>query len=68
MPLGKSLHCHPRGAECKIRDFFAQYPHHLPIDDNTIEPYAMLRAQLWRDYGTQKRRGYKEKDPYDSGY
>jgi hypothetical protein len=40
-----------------LRDFFAQYPHHLPIDDNTIEPYAMLRAQLWR--------GYKEKDPYD---
>ena len=48
-----------------LRDFFTQYPHHLPIDDNTIEPYAMLRAQLWRDYGTRKRRGYKEKVPED---
>jgi tRNA(fMet)-specific endonuclease VapC len=48
-----------------LRDFFAQYPHHLPIDDNTIEPYAMLRAQLWREHGTPRRRGYKEKDPYD---
>jgi len=46
-----------------LRHFFAQYPHHLPIDDNTIEPYAMLRAQLWREYGTQKRRRYKEKVP-----
>jgi predicted nucleic acid-binding protein len=27
-----------------LRDFFAQYPLHLPIEDNTIEPYAMLRA------------------------
>ena len=48
-----------------LRDFFAQYPHHLPIDDNTIEPYAMLRVQLWRDYGTRKRRSYKEKVPED---
>src|SRR5438552_7607764 len=46
-----------------LRHFFAQYPHHLPIDDNTIEPYAMLRAQLWREYGTRKRRRYKEKVP-----
>jgi predicted nucleic acid-binding protein len=48
-----------------LRDFFTQYPLHLPIDDNTIEPYAMLRAQLWRDHGTRKRRGYKEKVPED---
>ena len=44
-----------------LRYFFAQYPHHLPIDDNTIEPYAMIRAQLWREHGTRKRRRYKEK-------
>jgi predicted nucleic acid-binding protein len=48
-----------------LRDFFTQYPLHLPIDDNTIEPYAMLRAQLWRAHGTRKRRGYKEKVPED---
>ena len=46
-----------------LRGFFTRYPLHLPIDDNTIEPYAMLRAQLWRDYGTRKQRGYKEKVP-----
>ena len=48
-----------------LRNFFAQYPLHLPIDDNTIEPYAMIRAQLWREHGTRKRRGYKEKVPED---
>ncbi|MGE0824067.1 MAG: type II toxin-antitoxin system VapC family toxin [Candidatus Binatia bacterium] len=47
-----------------VRNFFARYPHHLPVDDNTVEPYALLRAQLWRDYGTRKARGgYKEKLP-----
>ena len=48
-----------------LRGFFAQYPHHLPVDDNTIEPYALLRAQLWRDHGTKKTRGYWEKVPED---
>lgn len=48
-----------------LRDFFRQYPLHLPVEDNTIEPYALLRAQLWRDHGTRKRRGYREKDPID---
>jgi predicted nucleic acid-binding protein len=43
-----------------VRDFFAEYPLHLPVDDNTIEPYALIRAQLWRDYGIKKRGGYKE--------
>ena len=47
----------------ELRDFFMRYPLHLPIDDNTIEPYAMIRAQLWRDHGTRKRRRYKEKVP-----
>jgi predicted nucleic acid-binding protein len=44
-----------------LRDFFTQYPLHFPIDDNTVEPYAMLRAQLWRTHGTRKGRGYREK-------
>ena len=48
-----------------LRDFFTQYPLHLPVDDNTIEPYAMIRAQLWRNHGTRKRRRYKEKVPED---
>ena len=46
-----------------LRNFFTQYPLHLPIDDNTIEPYALIRAQLWREYGTRKKRRYKERVP-----
>lgn len=47
-----------------VRAFFADYPHHLPVDDNTVEPYALIRAQLWRDYGTTKSRGgSKERVP-----
>lgn len=35
------------GEETKaVRSFFAKYPHHLPIDDNTVEPYSLIRAQL----------------------
>ena len=60
MMLSSSLNQEQKRA---LRDFFAQYPHHLSIDDNTIEPYAMLRAQLWREHGTRKRRGYREKVP-----
>lgn len=52
-------------AKQEVQKFFADYPHHLPVDDNTVEPYALIRAQLWRDYGTKKRRGSgtKEKVP-----
>jgi len=46
-----------------VRQFFAQYPFHLGIDDHTIEPYSLMRAQLWRDHGTKKQRGHKEKLP-----
>jgi predicted nucleic acid-binding protein len=47
-----------------VRTFFADYPYHLPVDDNTVEPYALIRAQLWREYGTTKSRGgSKEKVP-----
>lgn len=49
-----------------VRDFFIDYSLHLPVDDNTVEPYALIRAQVWRDYGTRKNRGgYKEKVPED---
>jgi predicted nucleic acid-binding protein len=46
-----------------VREFFRRYPNHLGINDDTIEPYTLMRAQLWRDYGTPKTRGHKEKLP-----
>ena len=51
--------------QAEVRRFFKEYPLHLQIDDNTVQPYALIRAQLWRDYGTPKNkgRGHKEKLP-----
>ncbi len=46
-----------------LRAFFHQYPMHLGVDDNTVEPYALLRAQIWRSHGTPSGRGHKEKVP-----
>ena len=46
-----------------IRQFFKKYPLHLGVDDNTVEPYALLRAQLWKIHATKKKRGHKEKLP-----
>ena len=46
-----------------VRRFFADYPNHLAIDDDTIEPYALIRAQLWRDHATRKGSRHKEKLP-----
>jgi predicted nucleic acid-binding protein len=46
-----------------VRQFFVEYPLHLGIDDYTIEPYSLMRAQLWRDHGTKRKRGHKEKLP-----
>ena len=46
-----------------LRNFFAAYPLHLGIDDNTIEPYSLIRAQLWKLYATSSKRGHKEKLP-----
>jgi len=31
-----------------LRKFFESYPLHLGIDDNTVEPYSLVRAGLWR--------------------
>jgi len=49
----------------KIRRFFSDYPLHLPIDDNTVEPYSLIRAEIFRIHGTPTRsgRGVKEKLP-----
>jgi predicted nucleic acid-binding protein len=47
----------------EVRRFFWEYPQHLGIGDNTVEPYALLRGQLWRTHATTKNRGHKEKLP-----
>jgi predicted nucleic acid-binding protein len=46
-----------------VRRFFADYPIHLAVDDNTVEPYSLIRAQLWRDYATRVGTKHKEKLP-----
>jgi predicted nucleic acid-binding protein len=47
----------------EIRKFFQQFPQHLGIGDNTVEPYAQLRAQLWKMHATKNKRRHKEKQP-----
>ncbi len=37
-----------------LRKFFESYPLHLAIDDNTVEPYSLVRAELWRKHGPGK--------------
>jgi predicted nucleic acid-binding protein len=46
-----------------VRRFFAEYPLHLGIDDHTVEPYSLIRSQLWKDHATKKGRGHKETLP-----
>ena len=48
----------------ELQAFFAQYTH-LPIDDGTIDPYSLVRAEIWRRFGTSQMRGHKEKRPED---
>lgn len=48
-----------------LRRFFSDYPLHLGIDDNTIEPYSLVRAELWKLYATPKKRSHKERTPED---
>ncbi|NLE36556.1 MAG: type II toxin-antitoxin system VapC family toxin [Pirellulaceae bacterium] len=49
--------------QSQFRAFFNRYPLHLGIDDNTIEPYSQIRAEIWRRHATPKPRGHKEKLP-----
>jgi predicted nucleic acid-binding protein len=49
----------------EVRRFFQRFPQHLGISDNTVEPYSLLRAQLWKMFATRERRGHKEKLPED---
>jgi len=53
--------------QAAVRQFFVDYPLHLAIDDNTVEPYALIRSQIWHDHGTPKGKGssHKEKQPED---
>ncbi|MCX5646021.1 MAG: type II toxin-antitoxin system VapC family toxin [Phycisphaerae bacterium] len=46
-----------------VRCFFADYPIHLSINDDTVEPYALIRAQLWKDCATRIGSKHKEKLP-----
>jgi predicted nucleic acid-binding protein len=47
----------------EVRAFFQRYPQHLGFHDNTVEPYALLRAHLWKSHATKERRGHKERVP-----
>jgi predicted nucleic acid-binding protein len=54
--------------QAAVRQFFADYPLHLGIDDNTVEPYALIRAQIWHEHATPKGSSgsaHKEKQPED---
>ena len=35
--------------QAAVRQFFVEYPLHLGIDDNTVEPYSLIRSQIWHD-------------------
>jgi len=49
-----------------LRKFFESYPLHLGIDDNTVEPYSLIRAELWKKHATKtKGKRHKEKIPED---
>lgn len=47
----------------EVRAFFQRYLQHLGFQDNTVEPYALLRAQLWKIYATKEKRGHRERVP-----
>jgi predicted nucleic acid-binding protein len=49
--------------QASLRQYLASFSTPLAVDRNTIEPYALIRAELWREHGTRKARGHKEKLP-----
>ncbi len=62
--FGMATAANPNPAQqAQVRTFFGRYPLHLGIDDNTVEAYAQLRAEIWRLYATPKQRGHKERLP-----
>jgi predicted nucleic acid-binding protein len=62
----------PDLARDELLAFFRQFPI-LPFGEHTIEPYAKLRARIWRDWATPninkqgRQRGYVEKKPENLG-
>lgn len=57
----------PDFARDELLAFFARFPK-LGFGEHTVEPYAKLRARIWRDWATPKikqghHRGYIEKKP-----
>jgi predicted nucleic acid-binding protein len=50
----------------ELRRFIARFEH-LPFDQNCVQPYSIVRAELWRMHGTTRQRGkrlvYDEKHP-----
>lgn len=66
--FGLAKQAFPDPAEIEsIRKFWKDHPLHVPIDDGTIEPYALIRAEIFRRHATAKPTGrsYKEKLPED---
>jgi predicted nucleic acid-binding protein len=48
----------------ELQAFFAQYVH-LPVGDGTVDPYSLVRAELWRLFATPQKRGHKERRAED---
>lgn len=50
----------------ELRRFIARFEQ-LPFDENTVRPYSVVRAELWRMHGTSRQKGkrlvYDEKHP-----
>lgn len=50
----------------RIRRFLSDYKPHIPFQEATVEPYALVRAELWFGLATRKIDGrFKEKDPLE---
>ena len=41
----------------ELEQFFETYPVHYGFDADTVEPYSLLRAQLFRTWATRDKRG-----------
>jgi predicted nucleic acid-binding protein len=51
----------------ELRDFMSRFDQ-LPFDEHCIEPYAIVRAEVWRQFGTSKSSkpySHKERRPED---
>jgi tRNA(fMet)-specific endonuclease VapC len=48
----------------ELRKFIRQFEQ-LPFDNGCVEPYAVVRAELWRTFGTPKGSTFRERRPED---